>query len=304
MMRQHSRRHVLRLLAAVGAGTGVVGGKGVPSAGAGMETDPHTQETFTALLETIIPETPELADELGDVHETGAVTIGLDEFFVTFLNELLATGLPGVGHVDNARLSEGVAAALDAAATELLARGENEEPPAAASVSPGGPFARLSPRDRLRAITLFEEKEFDTASLPGPFLEGDGGLLSQLLVGFAPFVYYSEWAGYDDFTVPRSERTFVPDDVVGWEQVGYPGLADGYAALRGYLRLDGDGGVRLRHSPGEFRENDYDTSEYEDPHPEPKDEAGPLASLEEITNVLDPLPTGPAGPTTGGESGD
>lgn len=270
---RYSRRTLLRALVVAGATVGLADGSTADDYEASSKTDPHTRETFRALLGAIIPETPELAADLGEEHEAGAVTVGLDEFFVTFLNELVSAGLPGVGHVEDARLSEGLAAALDSAATELLARGDNEQPPAEEASTAGGPFARLSRRDRLRAITLFEEKEFDTTGVPGPFFEADGGLVAQLLVGFAPFVYYSEWAGYDDFTASRSEREFDPQAVVGWQQVGYPGNADGYAALRGYLQLDGDvDGVQLRMSPGEFRENEYDTADYEDPYPETSDE--------------------------------
>lgn len=301
MNHEHTRRSLLRGLAATGtvgwATTGSVGGTPAEA----PNTDPHTRETFSALLEAIIPETPELAEELGPEYEPGAVSVGLDEFFVTFLNELVAVGLPGFGHLDNARLSEGVAAALDAAAAELLARGENEHPPTAESGAAGGPFARLSPRDRMRAISLFEEKEGDTGDLPGPFAESDGGLIAQLMNGFAPFVYYSDWAGYDDYMAPRSEREFDPDDIVAWDQVEYPGIEDGYAALRGYLRLDAEAdGVQLRMSPGSFEENDYDTSDYEDPYPESSDEESSSVSLDSDVTVDPRFPDGLLDPSPGG----
>lgn len=156
MVRQHSRRSVLRALAAAGTTVGATQAKRDAVASPLSETDPHTRETVRVLLSAVIPETPALADRLGEEHEAGAVTVGLDEFFVTFLNELLARGVPGVGHLDNARLSEAIAAALDEAAVELPARGDNETPPTAATATDtGGPFARLAPQDRLRAITLF-----------------------------------------------------------------------------------------------------------------------------------------------------
>lgn len=280
MIHEHTRRSLLRGLAAAGtvgwATTGSVGGTPAEA----PIRDPHTQETVTALVEAIIPETPELAEERGEAYRPGAVTVGLDEFFVTFLNELVAVGVPGFGHVDNARLSEGLAAALDAAAAELLARGRNEHPPTSEAGVAGGPFARLSQRDRMRAISLFEEKEGDTGDLPGPFLEADGGLLAQLTNGFAPLVYYSDWAGYDEYMAPRSEREFDPDDIVAWEQAGYPGIEDGYAALRGYLRLDGAEGVELTMAPGSFEENEYDTSDYEDPYPESSSAGGSAVSID------------------------
>ena len=99
-------------------------------------------------------------------------------------------------------------------------------------------------------------------------------------------IYYSEWQGYDGFDRPPSELTHAndPATVQSWRQTGYPGFAPGYAALRGYLGTDdgplGGGDVwttldestatpvRITHESGSFRENDYDTSDYEEPFPE------------------------------------
>lgn len=265
MTRTISRRNVLRVLATTGVLEAT--GRSVATAVDARPQKPVVRETYRALVDAVIPETPELAEDRGAEHRPGGTNIGLDQYFVEFLNELLTTGVPGVGHTGNARLAEAIGGALDAAAIELLARGENETPPTSGA-DDGGTFARLSRRDRIRAITLFEEKEFDTEDLDGPLLEADGGLLAQLLVGFVSLLYYSEWEGYEDIARPPSKRTF-RNDVTAWRQVEYPGLADGYAALRGYLRLEGSvDGVELRASPGEFCENDYDTSEYEDPYPE------------------------------------
>jgi hypothetical protein len=195
---------------------------------------------------------------------------------------------------------------LDAAAAELVARGENTVP-----LDPGrvldlldlrdvaadprnlaaGPFAKLSRRDRLRALAMLDEKELDTAELPGPLVEADAGLVPQLVVGFSEVIYYSEWQGYDDVTAPPSERSHPndPGAVQSWRQTGYPGFEDGNAAFRGYWgapdtslgagetwkTYEGPRGTRrLTFESGAFRENDYDTSDYEEVYPETGEPAG------------------------------
>lgn len=188
----------------MGLGTGIAGtATGAdPDWSAGeSRTDPHTRATLRALVDAVIPETPGLADRRGDEHEAGGVTIGLDDYLVPYLNDLLALGAPALGGGPDARLAEAIAAALDESALELLARNRAQDTP-------------------------------DPA--------------------------------------PPGERGF-DGDVTAWEQTGYPGPANGYAALRGYLRLDGNtDGVDLTRSQGSFEENDYATDDYTDPYPEPE----------------------------------
>lgn len=258
-------------------------------------TDPHTSATFGALVDAVIPRTPGLGIELGPEHEPGGLEVGLDDFLVTYVNTLFQHGAPGLGHLEDLRLAEAVAGVLDAGGAELLARDLNEhEPgghePEGEDWTAGGPFARLHREDRVRAIALFDEgeKEFETSELPGPVAEGDAGLVGQLVVSFTEVVYYSEWAGYEDgagLTAPPSERAHpnTPEAVQSWRQTGYPRVADGYKALRGYvgrpdLSLGDDrvwttisGGsppTQITLGSGSFTDNEYDTSGYEEVFPE------------------------------------
>lgn len=252
-------------------------------------TDPHTEATFAAVVDAVVPRTPDLAGEdgepLGPEHEPGGLEAGVHEYFITYVNTLFEGGLPGVGYVSNVRLSEAVAAVLDEGAAELLARGANEHPPGRYAPegydwTAGGPFARLHPEDRVRALALFDEEEkgFETSALPGPVAESDASIVGQLVVAFPEVIYYSEWQGYDDITDPPSERSFDLDAVQSWTQTGFPGYRDGYAAHRGYVSGGalGGGGVwrrvrgddwtlELRAESGRFRDNDdYDTGDYEE----------------------------------------
>jgi hypothetical protein len=313
------RRTVLQGLAGAGAFTVL------PTRTAAAEppiTDPHTRLTFAAAVDAVVPSTPDLpgndetdADDvddgkqyghIGEEHVPGAVEVGVDEYMITYINSLLGIGSEELGLTGELRLAELVALVLDVAATELVARGENTVPLDPERVLDlvdlggilsdprnlaAGPFAKLSRTDRLRALAMLDEKELDTAQLPGPVAELDTGLVPQLFVGFSEVIYYSEWQGYDDITAPPSERSHAndPDAVQSWRQTGYPGFADGYAAFRGYWgaadsslgagetwkTYDGPQGTReLTFESGEFRENDYDTDGYEEVYPETGEPAG------------------------------
>jgi hypothetical protein len=263
------------------------------------DTDLHTVLTFRAVADAVVPRTPDLADELGAEHVPGGPDVGLGDCLVGYVNGLFQFGLPGLGARGNLPLAAPVAGTLDAAALALLERGGNVDEPGREHVhdllDPGDPgsaaddagtFATLSREDRLRAIDLLEEFEVELRSLDGEPFEFDAGVVGQLVVGFTEMIYYSEWDGYEAFPEPPGDLVHPndPSAVQGWRQTGYPGFSPGYAALRGYLgtddgplgagepwtTVDGDAAspVRLSRESGRFRENDYDTSDYEEPFPE------------------------------------
>ena len=262
--------------------------------------DVHTMITFRAVIDAVIPETPALGDDLGPDHVPGGLAIGLEDFVITYIDDGFQLGLPFVGPFGNIPLADPVARTLDLAALELIDREENRSPvtvdralslladdetPPAAIRRAAGPFSKLTRADRLRAIGLLDAVEF--AVSPGDDLfEVDAGLIGQLIVGFTELIYYSEWEGYDEFVRPPSGRAH-PNDAVAvqsWRQTGYPGVAPGYAALRGYLgtpggslgggdryaTIDDDpaGPVHLVEAAGSFRDNDYETAGYTEPFPE------------------------------------
>jgi hypothetical protein len=207
--------------------------------------------TFAAAVDAIIPRTPELGAELGDEHVPGAAAAGVEDYLITYINNLFSNLNPEGDRSGNLRLSEPVAGLLDQAATELVAEGGNGDPPSmsytrdlldrsttldeAVDAAASGPFARLSRGDRLRALAQFDEDEktVDTAAFPGPMTEWNTGLLATLVVAFTEVIYYSEWDGYDEFRQPPSDRQFDPDAVQSFEQTGFQGFIDGAAALRG-----------------------------------------------------------------------
>lgn len=196
----------------------------------------YTQGTVAALVDAVVPETPELRDR-GEEHAPGALAAGVDETVVEAFDNLQPVQegpLAALGY-DATPLSTLVALLLDFAALELLVRGDNERP----RQSPddefaGGPFSRLAPRDRLRAVRLLEgqgalgtleERLGDRVPALGVVQ-----YLAAATVVVTELAYYSEWG--DD------------GDPQGWQQAGYPGPADGYA-------------VSMGHEVEEFEENDY-----------------------------------------------
>lgn len=166
----------------------------------------YARGTFAALVDAMVPETPELADR-GEEQVPGSLDADVDAHLVEAFDDLTGDGDGGLSPAP----STAVSGLLDLAALELLVRRSAEDglrsPDAAFS---RGPFSRLSRRDRLRAIRLLEEDGLlaDVGSID---------YLVQSLVTVTQVAYYSDW-----FTEQ------------GWEQVGYPGPSDGYSVLLGY----------------------------------------------------------------------
>lgn len=197
----------------------------------------YTQGTFAALVDALVPETPELADR-GEEHVPGGLAVDLDEAIIDRVNNFLETHGGAAVLGDTVPLAPAVATLLDVAAVELVVRRRNEEGLGdPADEFSRGVFARLSRRDRLRALRLLEDEglfarmadRYDSAGL------GAIQFLASSLPILVEFVYYSETTADGDDKTVRS---------LGWKQADYPGPADGYRVGMGY-ELD------------EFEENDY-----------------------------------------------
>jgi hypothetical protein len=51
-----------------------------------VPTDPHTLDTYRAIVDAIVPRTPELADELGEEHVPGGLDVELEKFIIYDFN--------------------------------------------------------------------------------------------------------------------------------------------------------------------------------------------------------------------------
>lgn len=239
--------------------------------------DPHTVATFEAIIDAVVPNTTEepittdkVGEELDDVHQFGGLDSGMTGMCIDILNDFMSPEVP-VPKVTNTGetvpLSQALAAILDTAASELLARGGNEDQPQPGRFGPaGGPFASLSREDRFRALYDVENRASQFGEVDDGEYSRTGSFVVALAVVFPPIVYYSDMNGYDDFidNAP-SEREFDPakytsapagyDTLLGWAQSGYPGITEGHDALLGYeldetFESTGDGRRRAGETPG------------------------------------------------------
>lgn len=291
--------------------------------------DPHTVATFEAIIDAVVPNTraenghdpvttDKVGEDLGEIHQYGGLDTGMTGMCIDILNDFMSpeVSLPKVANTgETAPLSEALAAILEVAASELIARGGNEDQPRPDRFGPaGGPFASLSRTDRFRAL-------YDVENRANQFGEGEarvgetlgtengrysrtGSFVVALAVVFPPIVHYSDMNGYDDFIDKApSEREFDPaeynstpeghDTLLGWAQAGYPGITEGHDALLGYeldeaFEATGYG----KRRPSDVRDGDAKFD----------DDAGESESDGRVDggSPLDPLPTGPIDQFTGG----
>lgn len=199
------------------------------------DTLPQTKATFKALVDAVVPNTPELAEKKVSVQSYGALDLHIDEYIIWSLNHYISIFM--VIKDVNIHLANATAELLIIAARHLIYLGENKDP-VNSDISPkDGAFAALSPGDRFRAITLLEELKIDAASLPVPFRFNPKLLLSTTVsIILLPIIgYYTEWSGYGSTCMERPDNRRLEHFPTDWEQVGYPGPVKGYHAFRGYL---------------------------------------------------------------------
>lgn len=183
----------------------------------------HTQDTFRAFVDAIVPRTPGLAEEYGRIQYFGALDSGIEEYLIMSLNNYY---IP---------LAAPTAEMLDIAAEQLVMMQGNESELDFSLFPGGGTFAALSPNDRFRALTLLEQLQVNLSTLPIPFQENPGFVLYILLElnRSTMMGYYSEWSGYGSTRLDEPNQRILEYFPLDWEQVGYPGPSLGYRALRG-----------------------------------------------------------------------
>lgn len=185
----------------------------------------YTRGTFAALVDAVVPETPELADR-GEQQVPGGLDAGLVDLLVEEVNGLQPVhgGPLAAAGYETTPLAPVVAALLDAAALELLLRRRAAEGLRSPDVAyAGGPFSRLAPRDRLRAVRMLETEGVVPALAERLDVSGLGTVqyLAGALVALTETLYYGELTGNGETSQ-------------GWEQADYPGPTDGYAVVLGY----------------------------------------------------------------------
>jgi hypothetical protein len=203
--------------------------------------DPHTIATFRALVEAIVPSTP-APTENGEIQKVGAVELYIHEFMIWELDHFLSLHF-GLS-LTVFPLSSPTAKLLQAGAIQLIVSGQVQAPLNFAV--PGNSFASLSSFDRIRTMATLEQLDVDLGSLPPPY-QNDGGFV-KFIVDYlnraTMFGYYSEWSAYVTSRLETPTERRLEYFPISWIQVGYPGVSQGYRALRGYLlTIDRKGGL-------------------------------------------------------------
>lgn len=213
----------------------------------------YSVNNFRALVDAVVPETPELADRLGEQHRSGAVETGLEEYLVETFNSLQELESGWLGSLlerwglGNVPASLVMALLLDVMALEFCLRGRHHQSVESSWTSFRilGLYRDLAPRDRVRVLRFLEEGSLLQAVLNRvrPYFPQVGLLkfMATVLAAFPLLTYYSEWSRVEREGAKEESKGTRP---IGWEQADYPGPADGYADFRGY-ELDS------------FEENEY-----------------------------------------------
>lgn len=198
-------------------------------------TLPQTEAVFRALVDAVIPKTPELAEKHGSIQSLGALDLHTDEYLIWVLDHQMSLSMV-IKNV-NIYLANATADMLNIAAGQLIDTGGNKKPINPDADPDSGMFAALEPADRFRAITLLEQLQVDLASLPVPFHNNPGFVLAVIKVLTLLVIkgYYLEWSGYGSTRLETPEKRKIEEFPTGWQQVGYPGPSLGYHVFRGNL---------------------------------------------------------------------
>ncbi len=161
--------------------------------------------TYTAFVEAIIPWSPKLAAEYGEIQFYGAIDSLTYEYLILSLYEL-----------GGAPLIISTAEILDMAARELVFRGDNEF---SFNLTNGVAFSVLTPPDRLSALNIIKQQEMSSYDNT---MTADIYIVDRL-IRLTMMGYYSEWFGYGQTRLDEPSQRVMEFGPVSWEQVGYPG---------------------------------------------------------------------------------
>ena len=174
-----------------------------------------TYDTYMALVDAVVPRTPLLAANYGDIFLYGALDYFTDEYMVMMLNYYRAP------------LAFPIAQLLNIASMQYL-------------ISQGGAvvdanesqrntaFSMLEPSNRFLVISQLEA--YDTYYPDILIIQENPELISAIgsLNCYTMLGYYSEWFGYGDTRLESPNQRVLQFYPPSWEQVGYPGPSLSY----------------------------------------------------------------------------
>lgn len=201
----------------------------------GKHPSPHEKATLKALVDAMIPKTPQTEKKQGDTKAVGAADYNMDEYQAQSLNQSLSITIFKIFF--SIHLARATTKMLDIAAKQLIDMGENKEAVDFDILHKNGEFVAIAQSDRFRAITLLEQLKVNPVRLPIPFWNNRSLILSIIdsINVFSVLRYYSGWSQLGTPYVEMPEKCKTENLPESWRQIGYPGPSKGYHALRGYL---------------------------------------------------------------------
>jgi hypothetical protein len=157
--------------------------------------------TYKAFVEVIIPWTPKLASEYGEMQYYGAIDLLTYEFLIVTLYEYGGNSLV-IATANN----------LDVWAQQFVLQGKNLNK---VNTSNGVYFADLVPSDRLLVINNIKQYESKLSSNQIASID--------TLIRFTMMGYYSEWYGYGSTRLKEPNQRVMEFAPLSWQQIEYPG---------------------------------------------------------------------------------
>lgn len=195
----------------------------------------YIRSTFRALVQAIIPPTPCLIDLSGAVFHPGALEFKVYRYVIWILDHSISYPVKLKINVQSIALS--TAELLDHGAVQLIKNCQNVYPVNIMSFPHGGLFSKLSPIDRLRALTLINRLEININYINPPY-KNNPDLVRQMtavLNQLTMFGFYSEWTGYGTTSQCPPNQRRVEYFPPGWILAKYPGPSYAYRDFRGFL---------------------------------------------------------------------
>ncbi|PKG25606.1 hypothetical protein [Niallia nealsonii] len=197
--------------------------------------DRYIRSTFQSLVQAIIPSSLIIAKALGPVQVPGALELKVYKYVMWVLDHSIA--LPAKMKINLTSMTKSTVELLDLGAVQLVQTAQNVYPLHINEFPDGGPFSKLSPVDRLRALALLECCEWSLEKVSPPYQNNPGlipnmiDVINQLTL----FGFYSEWTGYGTTEQFSPEMRRVEYFPTGWILSHYPGPSFAYRDFRGFL---------------------------------------------------------------------
>lgn len=208
-----------------------------------VKSDSHTQATFQAFVDAIIPLTCQYTGASATEYAPGAIGLGIQDYVIKELD--FSQFIPADAEPNIIPLSKSTAILLDIGAAQFLNLNHALLLSSGFSYPCEGLFSTLSRIDRLRAVTLLDHLAVPLESLPQPY-QNNPALVQVMMSSINQltlFGYYSEWFGYGTTRFLPTNLKRIECCPPSWKLVGYPGPSFGYRDFRGFL-------MRFPHQKG------------------------------------------------------